>query len=138
MTPASPQQKIMIDQKNHYIFGRNPDLNEFCLNHASCSRQHAALIYHKHLKRFFLVDLESRYGTFIGKLKLEPNKPTQIQPDTQFSFGESTRYFILREKPVQLQISKKADGSKEGETCETLPENEMELNVIIALLEMSS
>ena len=123
----------MIDQKNHYIFGRNPDLIEFCLNHASCSRQHAALIYHKHLKRFFLVDLESRYGTFIGKLKLEPNKPTQIQPDTQFSFGESTRYFILREKPVQLQISKNADGSKEGETCETLPVNETELNVIIAL-----
>lgn len=91
-------------------------------------RKHAVLVYHKHLKRFFLIDLGSRYGTFIGKTRIEANKPTQLQPDMQFSFGESTRYFILREKPVQLQISKKGDGSN---APETLPENELELNVRI-------
>ena len=41
------------------MFGRNKDSCDFPLPHQSCSRQHAALVYHKHLKRPFLMDLGS-------------------------------------------------------------------------------
>lgn len=34
-------------------------MNDFCIDHASCSRVHSALVYHKHLNRAFLVDLGS-------------------------------------------------------------------------------
>lgn len=49
----------MIDEKNCYLFGRNPTLTDFCIDHQSCSRVHAALVWHKHLNRAFLVDLGS-------------------------------------------------------------------------------
>lgn len=49
----------MVDEKRCYLFGRNQQLNDFCIDHASCSRVHAALVYHKHLHRAFLVDLGS-------------------------------------------------------------------------------
>ena len=49
----------MIDEKKCYLFGRNPTLTDFCIDHSSCSRVHAALVYHKHLDRAFLVDLGS-------------------------------------------------------------------------------
>jgi hypothetical protein len=49
----------MVDDKRCYLFGRNAQLCDFCVDHASCSRVHAALVYHKHLKRAFLVDLGS-------------------------------------------------------------------------------
>lgn len=49
----------MVDEKKCYLFGRNQQLNDFCIDHASCSRVHAALVYHKHLNRAFLVDLGS-------------------------------------------------------------------------------
>lgn len=49
----------MLDEKKCYLFGRNPQLNDFCIDHASCSRVHAAVVFHKHLGRAFLVDLGS-------------------------------------------------------------------------------
>lgn len=49
----------MVDEKKCYLFGRNSQLNDFCIDHSSCSRVHAALVYHKHLNRAFLVDLGS-------------------------------------------------------------------------------
>ena len=52
-------QKLMIDEKRSYLFGRNPQMNDFTIDHGSCSRVHAALLWHKHLERSFLVDLGS-------------------------------------------------------------------------------
>ena len=49
----------MVDEKKCYLFGRNNQLNDFLIDHASCSRVHSALVYHKHLNRAFLVDLGS-------------------------------------------------------------------------------
>nr|KAF6379938.1 protein phosphatase 1 regulatory subunit 8 [Myotis myotis] len=53
-------EKLIIDEKKYYLFGRNPDLCDFTIDHQSCSRVHAALVYHKHLKRVFLIDLNSK------------------------------------------------------------------------------
>lgn len=52
-------QKLIIDEKKYYMFGRNPDWCDFTIDHQSCSRGHAVLVYHKHLKRVFLIDLNS-------------------------------------------------------------------------------
>jgi len=49
----------MLDQKKCYLFGRNAQMSDFCIDHQSCSRVHAAFVYHKHLNRAFLVDLGS-------------------------------------------------------------------------------
>lgn len=92
-------QKLMIDEKKCYLFGRNPQMNDFCIDHASCSRVHAAFVYHKHLNIAYLVDLGSTHGTFIGSIRLEPHKPTQLQINSSFHFGASTRYYTLRERP---------------------------------------
>lgn len=54
----------MIDEKKCYYFGRNKENCDFTIDHASCSRVHAVLLWHKHLSRPFLIDLGS------SKLKL--------------------------------------------------------------------
>ncbi|RWS27763.1 nuclear inhibitor of protein phosphatase 1-like protein [Leptotrombidium deliense] len=120
-------QKLMIDEKKCYLFGRNPNLNDFCIDHASCSRVHAALVYHKHLNRAFLVDLGSTHGTFIGSVRIESNKPTQLPIDSTFHFGASTRFYVLREKPNQKRND--ADANTEDEMgVAGLPETELELD----------
>ncbi|XP_063542475.1 nuclear inhibitor of protein phosphatase 1 [Cydia strobilella] len=93
-------QKLMLDEKKCYLFGRNPQMNDFCIDHASCSRVHAAFVYHKDLNRAFLVDLGSTHGTYIGKMRLEAHKPTQLPIDSNFHFGASTRNYIIRERPM--------------------------------------
>ncbi|XP_054711833.1 nuclear inhibitor of protein phosphatase 1-like isoform X2 [Uloborus diversus] len=121
----------MIDEKRCYLFGRNPELNDFCIDHASCSRVHAALVYHKHLNRTFLVDLGSTHGTYIGSIRLEAHKPTQLPVDSKFHFGASTRMYILRERPQKAGRTSD-DLEKKSEELEGgllgLPETETELD----------
>ncbi|XP_063237571.1 nuclear inhibitor of protein phosphatase 1 isoform X2 [Bacillus rossius redtenbacheri] len=122
----------MIDEKKCYLFGRNPQMNDFCIDHASCSRVHAALVYHKQLLRAFLVDLGSTHGTYIGSLRLEANKPTQLPIDSTFHFGASTRYYIIRERPhtgprpIIEELEKSSEEAEGG--LLGLPETETELD----------
>ena len=112
----------MIDEKNCYFFGRNKDTVDFLTDHASCSRVHAVLLWHKHLNRSFIIDLGSgtnlpnlmirkivsnyfyyyhnkAHGTFIGSIRLEHNKPQQVFIDSELKFGASSRTYIIRERP---------------------------------------
>ncbi|XP_033251373.1 nuclear inhibitor of protein phosphatase 1-like isoform X2 [Drosophila miranda] len=122
----------MVDDKKCYLFGRNSQMNDFCIDHASCSRAHASFVYHKHLNITYLVDLGSTHGTFVGTLRLEAHKPIQLQINSQFHFGASTRNYILRERPSagqhtnimeDLPISETGDGALLG-----LPESQTELD----------
>ena len=61
-------QKLMIDEKKSYLFGRNPQMNDFTIDHGSCSRVHAALLWHKHLERSFLVDLGSSKWKYLTEI----------------------------------------------------------------------
>lgn len=38
----------------------------------------------------------SAHGTYIGQMRLEANKPTQLPIDSTFHFGASTRNYIIR------------------------------------------
>ena len=59
-------QKLMLDEKKCYFFGRNKHLCDFCIDHQSCSRVHAALVWHKHLNRPFIIDLGS--SKYLGQV----------------------------------------------------------------------
>ncbi|XP_063975637.1 nuclear inhibitor of protein phosphatase 1 isoform X2 [Diachasmimorpha longicaudata] len=126
-------QKLMVDEKKCYLFGRNQQLNDFCIDHASCSRVHAALVYHKQLNRAFLVDLGSTHGTYIGNMRLEGQKPTQLPIDSAFHFGASTRYYIIRERPqtgargIMEELEKSSEDNETGGLL-GLPETETELD----------
>lgn len=77
------------------------------------------------------------HGTFLGRIRLEPNKPQQVPIDSTMSFGASTRVYTLREKP-QTQSSSAAGDSKGVEDEELkgllgLPEEETELEVCVSV-----
>lgn len=122
-------QKLMVDEKKCYFFGRNKQMCDFCIDHASCSRVHAALVWHKHLSRPFLIDLGSTHGTYIGHIRLEQKKPQQVPLDSEIHFGASTRIYIIRERPQPMVQGDDLDkqGEKEGNLL-GLPETETELD----------
>lgn len=53
---------------------------------------------------FFTIKIKA-HGTYIGSLKLDPNKPQQVFVDSELKFGASTRTYIVRERP---QLNKHA------------------------------
>jgi len=122
-------EKVLVDDKRAYFFGRNPTQTDICIDHSSCSRVHAVLLFHKILDRFFLVDLGSTHGTFIGSTRLEANKPTQLPSGSDVHFGASTRLFILREKPQGSKDSKGFD-TKSTDNEAPLPSDESELDTL--------
>lgn len=86
------------------------------------------------LRAFF--DNFSAHGTFIGNLRLEPHKPTQLQIDSTFHFGASTRYYIIRERPqtgarpIIEELEKLSEDMDAGGLL-GLPETETELDVCV-------
>lgn len=77
----------------------------------------------------------SAHGTFIGTLRIEANKPTQLQMNSQFHFGASTRNYILRERPTTassrtLNIMEDIPMNESTEGLLGLPESQPELDVI--------
>lgn len=65
------------------------------------------------------------HGTFIGNVRLEAHKPTQLPINSTFHFGASTRYYTLREKPnIDGQSSDNADILPIN-----LPDSEIDLDV---------
>ncbi|KAK7100790.1 nuclear inhibitor of protein phosphatase 1-like [Littorina saxatilis] len=125
-------QKLMIDEKKCYFFGRNKQLCDFSIDHSSCSRVHSALVWHRHLNRPFIIDLGSTHGTHIGNIRLESKKPQQVPLDSEIHFGASTRIYIIRERPQPLGPGGlDDDGNKQGEkegNLLGLPESETELD----------
>ncbi|XP_041484489.1 nuclear inhibitor of protein phosphatase 1-like [Lytechinus variegatus] len=129
-------EKMMVDEKNCYFFGRNSIVCNFVLDHSSCSRVHAALLWHKHLNRSFIVDLGSTHGTFLGSICLEVKKPQQVPVDSVIKFGASSRSYILREKPQTVSVGVKPTDAdvldKNEDEMSTgllgLPEEENELD----------
>ncbi|KAL5963641.1 Nuclear inhibitor of protein phosphatase 1 [Taenia solium] len=129
------QVKLMMDDKSCYFFGRNRQLCDFAIDHQSCSRIHAALVWHKNLNRAFLIDLGSVHGTFIGRIKLEPERPQQVPIDSEIHFGASTRVYIIRERPNPIINSSTAEADrliKEAAdatgNANKLPQSEVELD----------
>ncbi|XP_064606953.1 nuclear inhibitor of protein phosphatase 1-like [Liolophura sinensis] len=125
-------QKLMIDEKKCYFFGRNKIMCDFVIDHASCSRVHAALVWHKHLSRPFIIDLGSTHGTHIGHIRLESRKPQQVPIDSEIHFGASTRIYIIRERPQSLSGSLAEEKERKGEEIDRkllgLPDTEPELD----------
>jgi len=133
-------EKFIADGKTHFFFGRQREYIDFVLDHTSCSRVHAVMLYHKNLQRMFLIDLGSTHGTFLGKVQLDPHRPMQLAIDDIFCFGASTRSWVLRQKPnvpsnmadTSLNISISSETSTENDTSSLsllgLPEAENELD----------
>ncbi|KAJ8306646.1 hypothetical protein KUTeg_017191 [Tegillarca granosa] len=120
--PGLHLDKLMIDEKKCYFFGRNKQLCDFCIDHQSCSRVHAALSYIN----------GPTHGTHIGHIRLEAKKPQQVPIDSEIHFGASTRIYIIRERPQPIGPQSGDDKDKRKDELEGgllgLPETETELD----------
>jgi len=96
-------QLIRIGKNRSTIFGRNKEMVNEHLAHASISRQHAAIVHsehtdkeHKGKPQIMVVDLHSSHGTFLNDHKLPPGKPVQIFDYDIIRFGASERRFKVK------------------------------------------
>ena len=97
-TEAAP--RITLSAKG-ILFGRKVDNAppaSLRLDHESISREHAAIVY-AFSGEAFVVDLDSRYGTFLDGNRLQPRAYTPLQDGCKIRLGESTRTYIFTRTP---------------------------------------
>ncbi len=98
------------------------------------------------IKKFLLA-----HGTFIGHIQLENHKAQQVHTDSEIHFGESSRIYIIRERPqvhgnklhhifgnnantINSNVDANGDHNdenKDGNNSFSIPESEIELDVRI-------
>lgn len=85
------------------------------------------------------------HGTYIGSIRIEADKPTQLPINSQFHFGASTRTYIIRERPqstsafgprpIMDQLERESDHAS---SLLGLPETDLELDVCLQNLNLNS
>jgi smad nuclear-interacting protein 1 len=94
---------LHISRQSAYLFGRNEDIADIVLHHASCSSQHAVLQYralpNKETGKLkcchYLMDLESTNGSFINGVRIDSARYYQLKKGDVLKFGASTREYVL-------------------------------------------
>jgi smad nuclear-interacting protein 1 len=92
---------LHVSRQSAYLIGRNADIADIPLAHASISSQHAVLQY-RGIERNgkiqcvpYIMDLESANGTFINGVKIDGARYYQLKSGDVIKFGASTREYVL-------------------------------------------
>lgn len=100
-----------VDKQAYYLFGRDDSVCDVPLDHASCSRQHAALCHHTD-GRVFLIDLGSTHGTFLDGSMVAKHKPVVLKNGSVITFAQSESKFVMRD--VESAGEKRRNDSSDG------------------------
>ncbi|AOW03723.1 SMAD/FHA domain-containing protein [Yarrowia lipolytica] len=110
-----PIEKLVLDKRGFYRFGRDSQLNDVPLHELSCSKVHAALQFRKienvndegetsFQTNLYVIDLDSTNGTFINDKQIPTSRYVQVLPKDVLSFGDlSTDYVVVREDEKKEQ-----------------------------------
>ncbi|KAK9835370.1 hypothetical protein WJX81_005262 [Elliptochloris bilobata] len=93
-TDGKETAALPVDGQVATVFGRTPACVDVVLADVSCSGQHAVLVHHQDA-RIFVIDLQSRTGTFLNGKRLAPNKPTALINGSRLSFGSLAGTYVL-------------------------------------------
>ena len=85
---------IELSGKDHFVFGRQPDICDFLLDHESISRQHAVLQF-KNDGSLQLYDLGSSLGTFLNKNRCPQRQYVRVFVGDIIKFAGSTRQYLV-------------------------------------------
>jgi pSer/pThr/pTyr-binding forkhead associated (FHA) protein len=77
------------------VFGRNPDMADIVLEHASISRRHAAVL-HDGKGSLYMYDFGSTHGTYVDGQRLIAKDPTPLKEGSRVKFAESSRSYVFR------------------------------------------
>ena len=121
----NPSQSWEIIPKKKYTIGRSKKEVDLPLGLKLLSRKHAELIYYDS-KTILIKDLNSRNGTFINKLKIEPLKDTFFTNKEILSFGNINNEIVFFDNNEQPKEEKEQTNSEKEKYSEKEKEENSE------------
>eukprot|EP00993_Chasmostoma_nieuportense_P003003 NODE_3753_length_907_cov_25.215385_g3600_i0.p1 GENE.NODE_3753_length_907_cov_25.215385_g3600_i0~~NODE_3753_length_907_cov_25.215385_g3600_i0.p1 ORF type:complete len:293 (+),score=47.10 NODE_3753_length_907_cov_25.215385_g3600_i0:51-881(+) len=102
-----------VDAHPYFLFGRNPNVCDYVLEHRSISRVHFALVFHRN-GSVYLVDLGSQLGTTITGRRCTPFHSCCVTPRDTIYIAESSRAYCLRAPGPSLKLPSPRRCKSEG------------------------
>ena len=106
---SAPVDTLHIHRLSAYLVGRDRDVVDILIDHASASKQHAVIQFRlvplpqepgdmgppRHQIKPYVMDLESTNGTRLNGVRLEPARYVELRESDVLRFGDSTREYVL-------------------------------------------
>ncbi|ODQ66524.1 SMAD/FHA domain-containing protein [Nadsonia fulvescens var. elongata DSM 6958] len=104
---SSTEMEIKLNQRSHYLFGRDDKVAHVVLQNPTCSKQHAAIQFRKIIKRngplgekseflkAYIIDLCSSYGTRLNGEKIPSERYIELKNKDLIQFARSKREYVF-------------------------------------------
>lgn len=102
-----------MDCKAYYVFGTDQSTCDFVLPDASCSSNHAALVWHEN-DVLYVIDLRSAGGTRLDGDQLPSHKPTRVSNGSVLQFGPCALLYKVEGEHIRERSGSKRRMDSQG------------------------
>jgi smad nuclear-interacting protein 1 len=114
-----------IHRQNFYVVGRDRGIVDIPVDHPSCSKQHAVIVFRQVLEKDelgldsvpvikpYILDLESSNGTLVNSIKIPVARYYQLLAGDVIQFGFSTREYVFMIEDLDHKEMDRLDNAKE-------------------------
>ncbi|KAL8803109.1 MAG: hypothetical protein Q9182_003359 [Xanthomendoza sp. 2 TL-2023] len=106
-------QKITLNERSCWLFGREAMVADIPVEHPSASKQHAVLQFRHVVKKdefgekrgrvgLYVLDLDSANGTFLNGERMEGRRYVEVRGGDVLRWGESSREYVLLVPPKEM------------------------------------
>jgi len=79
--------------REEYLIGRDPSC-DLQIPQPMVARRQCKIIYRRYSKTYYIEDLFSKNGTFLGSRRLEPNKQEKLLENAEINIAGNTYWFM--------------------------------------------
>ena len=90
-------KRYPLNQKT-YLIGRGSTCDCRLAGSGTLGREHCRIVYREHSKEYYIEDLRSKNGTYLGTRRLEPNTQVKLLENTEIHIGEYCLRFQMRSR----------------------------------------
>ncbi len=82
--------------KEDFLVGRATQCDARIDGDKAIGREHCRILFRKYSQEYYIEDLRSRSGTYLGTKRLEPFTQEKLPPNTELTIGNSRLHFQKR------------------------------------------
>lgn len=90
---AGSQQKFLVNAET-YLIGRSRNCNCRLKNAPTVSHEHCRIIFRKYSQEYYVEDLRSSNGTYLGTRRLEPFTQEMLLENSELTIGDCRFRFV--------------------------------------------
>lgn len=91
---SSPGHEAYLVDSDTYVLGRSPDCNLVITQSKTVGNHHCRILYRHYSHSYYLEDLRSLNGTYLGTRRLEPFKQEKLMDGMELSISQCKYQFV--------------------------------------------